>query len=100
MAFLSNNFIADSSFSNSKTLFFPCTNGENFLINSCSFSVDLNNCVLPVENNMQLGILGTDNDMFRNSSGAVFPYNINDIVSITGTNAPIEYYIFYRYTVI
>ena len=50
---------------------------------------------LPVENNMQLGILGTDNDMYRNSSGAAFPYNINDIVSITGTNAPIEYYYFF-----
>ena len=50
---------------------------------------------LPVQNNMQLGMSGTNNDMYRNSSGAIFPYNINDIVSITGTNAPVEYYYFF-----
>ncbi|MEC9208825.1 MAG: PKD domain-containing protein [Bacteroidota bacterium] len=50
---------------------------------------------LPVQNNMQLGMSGSNNDMYRNSSGAVFPYNISDIVSITGTNAPVEYYYFF-----
>ena len=50
---------------------------------------------LPVQNNMQLGVSGTDNDMYRNSSGAIFPYNINDVVSITGTNAPAGYYYFF-----
>ena len=47
---------------------------------------------LPVENNMQLGLNGPNNDMYRTSSGAVFPYNISNIVSITGTNAPAGYY--------
>ena len=50
---------------------------------------------LPVQNNMQLGLDGLNNDLFRNSNGALFPYNINDIVTITGTNAPIEYYYFF-----
>jgi len=50
---------------------------------------------LPVQNNMQLGMSGSNNDMFRNSSGAIFPYNISDIVSITGTNAPAGYYYFF-----
>ncbi|MAW20972.1 MAG: hypothetical protein CMD16_01080 [Flavobacteriales bacterium] len=50
---------------------------------------------LPVQSNMQLGLSGSNNDMFRTSSGAVFPYNINNIVSITGTNAPAGYYYFF-----
>jgi Zn-dependent metalloprotease len=45
--------------------------------------------------NYQLGILGNNNDMYRNSAGAVYPYNYNGIVSITGTNAPNTYYYFY-----
>ena len=53
------------------------------------------NFELPVQNNMQLGLSGTDNDMYRNSSGALYPYEINDIVSIKGVNAPIDYYYFF-----
>jgi hypothetical protein len=33
--------------------------------------------------------------MYRTSSGAIFPYNISDIVSITGTNAPAGYFYFF-----
>jgi len=50
---------------------------------------------LPVQNNLQLGINGQNSDMYRNNSGAVFPYNISNIVSITGTNAPAGYYYFF-----
>ena len=50
---------------------------------------------LPVENNLQLGINGSNSDLFRNDNGAVFPYNISNIVSITGTNASLGYYYFF-----
>jgi PKD repeat protein len=50
---------------------------------------------MPVQNNMQLGLSGSNNDMYRTSSGAVFPYNISNIASITGTNAPAGYYYFF-----
>ena len=50
---------------------------------------------LPVQNNMQLGLDGNNNDMFRNSSGAQFPYDISNIISITGTNASAGYYYFF-----
>ena len=33
--------------------------------------------------------------MFRNENGAVFPYNISNCVSITGTNASLGYYYFF-----
>ena len=49
---------------------------------------------------MQLGLSGNNNDLYRNSSGAVFPYNISNIVSITGTNAsPGYYYFFYDWEI-
>ena len=54
---------------------------------------------LPVQNNMQLGISGLS-DMFRNQDGAVFPYHISNIASITGTNAsPGYYYFFYDWEI-
>jgi len=51
---------------------------------------------LPVGNNFELGIQGNV-DLYRNNSGAVFPYTLGGLVSITGTNAgdPDYYYFFY-----
>ena len=53
------------------------------------------NFPLPIQNNMQLGINGLNSDLFRNDAGSVFPYNISNIVSITGTNASAGYYYFF-----
>ena len=50
---------------------------------------------LPIQNNMQLGVSAANSDLYRTSSGAVFPYNISDIVSITGTDASAGYYYFF-----
>ena len=50
---------------------------------------------LPIESNMQLGVSAPNSDLFRTSSGAIFPYNIGNIVSITGTNASAGYYYFF-----
>jgi len=50
---------------------------------------------LPVENNLQLGIGGSYTNLFRNDNGAVFPYDISNIISITGTNASLGYYYFF-----
>ena len=50
---------------------------------------------LPVQNNMQLGVNGSNTDLFRNSDGAIFPYDISNIISITGTNASAGYYYFF-----
>ena len=61
---------------------------------SNGFRVNLN-FVLPVQNNMQLGVNSANSDLYRTSSGAVFPYNIYDMVSITGTDASLGYYYFF-----
>lgn len=49
---------------------------------------------LPVGTGLQLGTAATS-EMTRNSTGAVFPYTLPGILSITGTNAPAGYYYFF-----
>ena len=61
---------------------------------SNGYRVNLN-FVLPIQNNLQLGVNAANTDLYRTSSGAVFPYNISDVVSITGTDASAGYYYFF-----
>ncbi len=49
---------------------------------------------LPVGNDLQLGISGVP-DLYRNSTGANFPYTLSGWLSITGTNATSPYYYFF-----
>jgi choice-of-anchor B domain-containing protein len=55
------------------------------------------NFEVPIGNNMQLGISNGNSDLYRNDAGAVYPYNIGSIMSITGTSAgsPGYYYFYY-----
>ncbi|CAN5512425.1 hypothetical protein BH11BAC2_BH11BAC2_15760 [soil metagenome] len=55
---------------------------------------------IPAGVNLELGATGGVN-LYRNQSGAIFPYNINGLVSITGTNAgtPGYYYFFYDWEI-
>tara|TARA_B110000444_G_scaffold2316_1_gene2093 strand:- start:1887 stop:5462 length:3576 start_codon:yes stop_codon:yes gene_type:complete len=43
---------------------------------------------MPIMNNLELGISSTGSNLYRNSSGASFPYLIGNIASITGHNSP------------
>ena len=51
---------------------------------------------LPVGNDLELGCEGNV-DLFRNQGGAVFPYTLSGVVSITGTNAGVPGYYYYFY---
>jgi len=55
------------------------------------------NFEVPIGNNMQLGISNGNSDLYRNDAGAIYPYNIGSIMSITGTSAgsPGYYYFYY-----
>ncbi len=55
---------------------------------------------IPVGTNFELGIQGTTN-LYRNQSGAVYPYTIANVISLTGSNAgtPGYYYFFYDWEV-
>ena len=52
---------------------------------------------VPTGNNLQLGISNGNSGLFRNSSGADYPYNIADMITITSSSAndPGYYYFFY-----
>ncbi len=63
-------------------------------INTLEFNFDV-----PVMNNLELGISGSGSDLYRNSTGAVYPYPIGTIASITGHNSPNSatyHYFFYN----
>jgi hypothetical protein len=51
---------------------------------------------LPVGTDLELGCEGNVN-LFRNQGGAVFPYTLSGVVSITGTNAGVGGYYYYFY---
>ena len=52
---------------------------------------------VPIGNNMELGISSGNSDLYRNSSGANYPYNIGNVLTITGNSAsePGYYYFYY-----
>ena len=43
---------------------------------------------LPVMTDLELGVSSTGTDLFRNNSGASYPYPLGNIASITGHNSP------------
>jgi PKD repeat protein len=60
-----------------------------------TLNVDFN---IPVMSNLELGISSGNSDLYRNSSGASFPYLIGALASITGHNSPwgdLEYHYFF-----
>jgi len=78
----------------SKTIYIPI--GE--------FRIDLNFSI-PVGTDYELGtVAGMDQNLFRNSTGANYPYNINGLLEITTSSAgllgyPDYYYFFYDWEV-
>ena len=54
---------------------------------------------VPMGIDMQLGISNGNSGLYRNNDGAIYPYNIGSIMSITGssaTTAPNYYYFYYN----
>ena len=52
---------------------------------------------VPVMNNLELGMNTGNSDLYRNSTGSVYPYTIGNIASITGHNSPnsVPYHYFF-----
>jgi hypothetical protein len=53
------------------------------------------NFQVPIDNDMQLGISTSNPGLYRNDSGADYPYNIGGLVNITSSSAGNNYYYFY-----
>ena len=43
---------------------------------------------LPIMNDLELGVSGTGSDLYRNNSGASYPYILGSLGTITGHNSP------------
>ena len=59
---------------------------------------------VPVGSNMQLGILGTGGNLYRNSTGGAYPYTLSGVFSVTRSSASppndvIYYYFYYDWEV-
>ena len=52
---------------------------------------------VPVMNNLELGMNTGNSDLYRNSTGSVYPYTIGNIARITGHNSPnsVPYHYFF-----
>ena len=59
--------------------------------------LDLNFNV-PAGSDFQLGVAGNNSGLYRNNSGAIFPYNIGDIINITGSSANQSGYYYFYYS--
>ena len=90
----------------SNTITFELRNNNGNVIDDTTLSIlsGLQNIILnfevPVGNNMQLGVSqGSlyNSGLYRNSTGAIFPYDIGPLITITGTSAQSgsSYYYFY-----
>ena len=88
------------------TITFELRNNNGNVIDDTTLSIlsGLQNIILnfevPVGNNMQLGVSqGSlyNSGLYRNSTGAIFPYDIGPLITITGTSAQSgsSYYYFY-----
>ena len=53
------------------------------------------NFQVPIGIDMQLGISSSNSGLYRNDSGADYPYNIGELVNITSSSAGNSYYYFY-----
>jgi N-acetylneuraminic acid mutarotase len=89
---------------NSKSLTFELRNDNGVVIDDTTLYVfaGKQNIILnfnvPISSNLQLGVSDNNSGLFRNETGAAFPYNIADMISITGSSAsqPGYYYFYYN----
>ena len=50
---------------------------------------------VPNANGLQLGVSSANSGLYRNNTGVNYPYNIGDMISVTGSSAGNDYYYFY-----
>jgi N-acetylneuraminic acid mutarotase len=50
---------------------------------------------VPNGNGLQLGLSTSNSGLYRNNTGVNFPYNIGNMLSVTGSSAGVDYYYYY-----
>jgi len=89
---------------NSTTVTFELRNNAGIVIDDTTHSLISGqqqltlNFEVPIGNDFQLGVASGSYDLYRNDAGAVYPYNIGSIMSITNSSAgsPGYYYFYYN----
>ena len=95
---------ADIYAENTNTITFELRNNSGVVIDDTTHTVSpgkqkiILNFTTPASSNLQLGISANNSGLYRNSTGANYPYNIGNMISITGSSAsqPGYYYFYYN----
>ena len=88
---------------NNNTITFELRDNNGSVLDDTTHNITAGEQVLelnfnvPSGNNMQLGIASDNSGLYRNSTGANYPYNIGNVLTITGNSAnePAYYYFYY-----
>ncbi len=95
---------ADIYSENVNTITFELRNSNGLVLDDTTYTVipGKQNIILnfdvPVASDLQLGLSSANSGLYRNSTGANYPYNIGNMINITGSSAtqPSYYYFYYN----
>jgi len=95
---------ADIYAENSNTITFELRDDNGLVLDDTTYFVlaGQQNIILdfnvPIANNLQLGLSSNNSGLYRNSTGAMYPYDIGGMINITGSSAsqPGYYYFYYN----
>mgnify|MGYP001967467801 FL=1 len=87
-----------------RSVTFELRNNNGIVIDDTTYSLTQGqqqltlNFEVPAGTDMQLGTSSGNTGLYRNDAGAIYPYNIGSVMSITGTSAgsPGYYYFYYN----
>ena len=90
-----------SESSNNVTFELRASNGQILDDTTYNITPGKQNIILnfdvPNANGLQLGVSSTNSNLFRNNTGVNYPYNIGDMIIITGSSANQSGYYYYFY---
>jgi hypothetical protein len=90
---------------NSNTITFELRDNNSSVIDDTTITIPAGGQRLyfdfdvPVGNNYQLGIAGTNSGLYRNDGGVSYPYDIGGLLNITGSSASTGGYYYFYYDI-
>ncbi|MEE2931216.1 MAG: hypothetical protein VX370_01655 [Bacteroidota bacterium] len=87
------------------TITFELRDNNGIVIDDTTYTVNVGkqnvilNFNVPIGLDFQLGVSGNNSGLYRNSTGANYPYNIGDMISITGSSASQAGYYYFYYNI-
>ncbi len=87
------------------TITFELRDNNGIIIDDTTYTVNVGkqniilNFNVPIGLDFQLGVSGNNSGLYRNSTGANYPYNIGNMISITGSSASQAGYYYFYYNI-